>query len=317
MRVAVLDDYQGVALAAGPWDRLPRDVEVVPFREHVADPDEVVRMLQGFAVVVAMRERTPFPAGVLASLPELRLLVTTGMRNATIDVTAARTLGITVCGTDSDLTSTVELTWALILAASRHLVLEEASMRTGGWQRTVGRGLHGQTLGLIGLGGIGGRMAPVAAAFGMRVLAWSQNLTPETAQQRGAVRVEKDELLRGSDVLSLHLRLSARTRGIIGRAELEMMKPTALLVNTARGPLVDEQALLTALRSGTIAAAALDTYEHEPLPPDHPLRQLPNALLTPHLGYVTQQTYALFYSQAVDDIVAFLHGRPVRVLGGC
>lgn len=316
MRIAVLDDYQGVALASAPWDRLPREVDVVTFREHVADPDDVARMLQGFSVVVAMRERTPFPADLLASLPDLRLLVTTGMRNAAIDVDAARAQGVTVCGTDSDLTATVELTWALILAASRHLVREEASMRTGGWQRRIGRGLHGQTLGLIGLGGIGRRMASVAAAFGMHVLAWSQNLTPEAAEQAGAVRVEKAELLRASDIVSLHLRLSERTRGIIGRAELEMMRPTALLVNTARGPLVDEQALLAALASGTIAAAALDTYAQEPLPPDHPLRQLPNTLLTPHLGYVTEQTYALFYSQAVDDIVAFLQGRPVRVLGG-
>jgi phosphoglycerate dehydrogenase-like enzyme len=312
--VAVLDDYQGVALAMGSWGDLPRSVTVRTLREHVPDPSELVAQLQDVDVLVAMRERTALTADVLDALPRLRLLVTTGMQNAAIDVAAAGRRGVTVCGTESDLTGTVELTWALITALARHVVAEDAALRAGGWQHTVGRGLHGQTLGLIGLGRIGTAVARVGLAFGMPVVAWSQNLTAEQAADAGAALVGKDELLETSDVVSLHLRLSDRTTGIIAAPELERMKASAFLVNTARGPLVDETALVSALRKRTIAGAGLDTYWTEPLPPGHPLLALPNTVLTPHLGYVTEQTYRLFFSQVVEDIAAWLAGSPVRVL---
>lgn len=312
----MLDDYQGVALSSGPWHELPPDVEVTVLRGHVADPGELVRRLQGFEAVVAMRERTPLPDSVLAALPDLRLLVTTGMQNAAIDVPAARDLGITVCGTDSDLTSTVELTWALVLAVTRGVVAEDVSLRSGGWQHTVGRGLSGDVLGLLELGRIGTQVARIGQAFGMEVLAWSQNLTAERAAAAGASLVDEDELLRRSDVVSLHLRLSDRTRGLIGARELALMKPTAVLVNTSRGPLVDEQALLAALAAGSPRGSGLDVYADEPLPQDSPLRRCPQLVLTPHLGYVTEQAYAFFYGQVVADVAAFLDGRPVRVLGG-
>lgn len=312
----MLDDYQGVALSCGPWHELPPDVEVIVLREHVADPVELARRLQGFDVVVAMRERTPLPGAVLAALPDLRLLVTTGMQNAAIDVAAAQYLGITVCGTDSDLTSPVELTWALVLAVTRGVVVEDASLRSGGWQNTVGRGLSEDTLGLLGLGRIGTQVARIGQAFGMKVLAWSQHLTAERAAAAGASLVDKEELLRRSDVVSLHLRLSDRTRGMIGARELALMKPTAVLVNTSRGPLVDEQALLAALAGGSPRGAGLDVYAEEPLPHVSPLRRCRQLVLTPHLGYVTEQTYALFFGQVVADVAAFLDGRPVRVLAG-
>lgn len=313
VRIAVLDDYQGVALRHGPWTRLA-DAEVTQLREHLADPVELVSRLQGFDVLVAMRERTPLPREVLAELPALRLLVTTGMHNSAIDTAAAAELGITVCGTQSDASGPAELTWGLILGLARHLVVEDASVRRGGWQGTVGRGLRGRTLGVIGAGRIGSQVARVGRAFDMEVLAWSQNLTAERAAEAGAELVTKDELLRRSDVVSLHLRLSDRTRGVIGAPELALMGPSAVLVNTSRGALVDEQALVAALRDGTIAAAGLDTYWHEPLPGDHPLVALPNTLLAPHLGYVTDSTYDVFYGQAVEDIAGFLAGEPVRVL---
>lgn len=313
LRIAVLDDYQGVALQHGPWDRLA-GAEIIPFREHVPDAVELTRRLQGFDVVVAMRERTPLPEDVLARLPALRLLVTTGMQNSAIDIAAAAELGITVCGTQSDASGPAELTWGLVLALTRHLVAEDAAVRRGGWQQTVGLGLRGRTLGVIGAGRIGGQVAQVGRAFGMRVLAWSQNLTAERAAEVGAELVAKEELLRSSDVVTLHLRLSERTRAIVGAAELALMRPSAVLVNTSRGALVEEEALLRALGDGTIAGAGLDTYWDEPLPADHPVRALPNTVLSPHLGYVTDSTYDLFYGHAVEDIAGFLAGAPVRVL---
>jgi phosphoglycerate dehydrogenase-like enzyme len=314
VRIAVLDDYQGVALRFGAWDDLPGDVEVVPVREHVADVDRLVAVLDGAEVVVAMRERTPLPRAVLERLPGLRLLITTGMQNASIDMDAAAELGITVCGTRSDSSGPAELTWGLILALSRRLVAEDAATRAGQWQQTVGTGLRGRTLGLIGLGKIGGIVGRVGVAFGMRVLAWSENLTPERAAEIGAEHMSKQQLLAQSDVVSLHLRLGERSRGVIGAAELSAMKPSAVLVNTSRAGLVDEAALLEALHSGGIAGAGLDVYGEEPVQPGAAILAAPHTVLTPHLGYVTDSTYEVFYGEAVEDVAGFLAGSPVRVL---
>ena len=313
MRVVVLDDYQGVARALGPWRLVPQaSVEVL--RAHVADPGELAARLRHADAVVLMRERTPVGAPLLDALPDLRLIITTGRQNAAVDVAAAAERGVTVCGTDSDLSGTVELTWALVLALSRSLVAEDAAVRRGGWQSTLGRGLRGDVLGVLGLGRIGSEVARVGAAFGMEVVAWSAHLTQEAAQAVGVRRVDEDELLGTADVLTVHLRLSDRTHGIVGAAQLAMMKDTALLVNTSRGPLVDEAALVAALHAGTIGGAALDVYGQEPLPAGSPLRTAPRTVLTPHLGYVTQQNYAVFYRQVVEDLQAYLLGRPVRVL---
>jgi phosphoglycerate dehydrogenase-like enzyme len=316
VQVAVLDDYQGVAHGFGPWETLAPDAEVTYFHDHMARDGVVSALLDGFEVVVAMRERTPFTAERLASLPDLRLLVTTGMGNASIDMEAARELGITVCGTASLPSPTAELTWGLIIALQRHLLDEHRRIREGGWQRTIGPELAGRTLGIVGLGKLGRRVARVAQAFEMEVIAWSEHLTADSAAEARVEAVGFDELLRRADVLTIHTRLSERTRGLIGGRELELMKATAILVNTSRGPIVDEDALLAALRAGTIAGAALDVYAEEPLPLDHPLREAPRTLLTPHLGYVTTGTYEVFYRDAVEDIAAWLHGEPVRVLNG-
>jgi phosphoglycerate dehydrogenase-like enzyme len=298
-RVAILDDYQDAARAFADWDSL--DADVVTFREHSDDIDQ----LEPFDVIMAMRERTPFTRERLERLPNLKLLVTTGMGNAAIDMEAARALGITVAGTGGTPTHTAELTWGLILALARHIPAEDRAVREGGWQHTVGLELAGRTLGVIGLGRLGSQVARIGEAFGMDVIAWSQNLdTPLT----------KEELLRRSDIVTIHLRLSDRTHGLIGAVELALMKPTAFLVNTSRGPIVDETALLEALRTGRIAGAGLDVYDVEPLPPDHPLRSAPNTVLTPHVGYVTDASYARFYTDAVEDIAAFLNGDPIRVI---
>jgi phosphoglycerate dehydrogenase-like enzyme len=314
VRVAVLDDYQQVAERMADWAAALPGAAVTFFARHEPDQELLAARLADFDVVVAMRERTPFPRALLARLPRLRLLVTTGMRNAAIDVAAAAGLGVTVCGTAGSGTSTAELTWALILALLRHVPAEDAAVRAGGWQHTLGVDVSGRTLGVLGLGRIGGRVAAVGGAFGMDVIAWSQNLTAEAAAAAGARRVERDELFRQADVLTVHLVLSDRTRGLVGAAELGLMKPTARLVNTSRGPIVDEAALAAHLRAGRIAGAAIDVYGVEPLPPDDPLRSLPNTVLTPHLGYVTEDAYRVFYREAVEDIAGFLAGRPVRVL---
>jgi phosphoglycerate dehydrogenase-like enzyme len=261
-----------------------------------------------------MRERTPFTRARLERLPNLKLLVTTGMRNAAIDVGAAQERGIVVCGTGGVSAATAELTWALILALARHVPAEDRSMREGGWQTTVGIDLAGRTLGVVGLGNQGAPVARIGHAFGMRVIAWSQHLTPQRAAEHGAEAVSRDELLEQSDVLTIHLKLSERSRGLIGAAELARMKPTALLVNTSRGPIVDEAALVAALRDGTIGGAALDVYDTEPLPAHHPLRSTPNTVLTPHIGYVTAATYEVFYGEALEDIAAWRGGEPLRVL---
>jgi phosphoglycerate dehydrogenase-like enzyme len=314
VRVAILDDHQGVALDTAPWDDLGGDAEVVAFSDHLADDDALVARLEPFDVIVAMRERTPFTRARLERLPNLELLVTTGMRNASIDVAAAHERGIVVSGTGGVSAATAELTWALILALARHVPAEDRSVHEGGWQTTVGIDLAGRTLGVAGLGNQGAPVARIGQAFGMRVIAWSQNLTPERAAEHGAEAVTRDQLLAQSDVLTIHLKLSERSRGLIGADELARMKPTALLVNTSRGPIVDEGALVAALRDGTIGGAALDVFDTEPLPADHPLRSAPNTVLTPHIGYVTESTYEVFYGQAVEDIAAWRDGAPVRVL---
>ena len=313
-KVAVLDDYQSVALDMTDWDSLPTDVMVNVFSDHLSNEDDVANRLEPYQVVVAMRERTPFQRSLLERLPNLRLLVTTGMRNASIDLTAARDNGVTVCGTDGVPYPTAELTWGLILALLRKIPTEDQATRQGRWQVTMGEGLHGKTLGVMGLGRLGSQVASVGGAFGMNVVAWSQNLTAERASEFGATLVSKEALLSKSDVVTIHLVLSGRTRGLIGATELSLMKPSAYLVNTSRGPIVDESALVAALRSGTIAGAGLDVFDIEPLPIDHPLRSLPNTVLTPHMGYVTSETYRVFYGDAVEDISAFLAGNPVRVI---
>jgi phosphoglycerate dehydrogenase-like enzyme len=313
-RVAILDDYQDVALRMADWKSLPAGTEVVAFRDHLHDTDAVAKRLAAFDVVVAMRERTAFPRALLEALPKLRLLVTTGMRNASIDVRAATERGITVCGTSALPYPTAELTWGLVLALFRRIPAEDRATRDGRWQTTLGLGLNGKTLGVIGLGTLGSRVARYGRAFEMEVLAWSQNLTPERAAEVGATLVGKDELLARSDVVSIHLVLGDRTRGLIGARELGLMKRTAYLVNTSRGPIVDEAALVRALQDGTIAGAGLDVFEPEPLSLDHPFRRLPNTVITPHLGYVTEETYRIFFGHALEDVQAFLRGEPVRVL---
>jgi phosphoglycerate dehydrogenase-like enzyme len=313
-RVALLDDYQGVALRLADWGSLPPGMEVVAFRDHAATEDAVVARLADFDVVVAMRERTPFPRPVLARLPRLRLLVTTGMRNAAIDLRAAGDLGIVVSGTPGLPYPTAELAWGLILSLVRHIPREDRATRAGAWQETVGTGLNGKTLGVLGLGTLGSRVARVGTAFEMDVLAWSQNLTAERAAAVGARWAPRDELLARADVVTIHLVLSDRTRGLIGARELDLMRPTAYLVNTSRGPIVDEAALIRALQAGAIAGAGLDVFDEEPLPAEHPLRRLPNTVITPHLGYVTEETYRVFYRGALEDVQAYLAGAPIRVL---
>ncbi|MDA3626373.1 D-2-hydroxyacid dehydrogenase family protein [Saccharopolyspora sp. WRP15-2] len=317
VRVAVLDDYQGVARDYAEWDSLSAQVEF--FHEHVEDPDELVRRLAPFEVVAAMRERTRFPREVLAALPNLKLLVTTGMRNAAIDMRAASELGIVVSGTGSGESDrawapTAELTWGLIFALLRKIPEEDRLIREGGWQGGVGVEVDGRTLGVLGLGRLGSQVATVGRAFGMDVIAWSQNLTDEAAAAAGARRVDKDELFAASDVLTIHTVLSKRTRGLVGAAELALMRPTAYLINTSRGPIVDEAALQAALREGRLAGAGIDVFAQEPLPADDPWRSTPRTVLTPHLGYVTENTYRAFYADTVECIAAYMQGEPVRVL---
>jgi phosphoglycerate dehydrogenase-like enzyme len=314
VKVAVLDDYQDVARHYGPWEELGDAVEVTVFTDHVADEESLVDRIAGFPVVVAMRERTAFPRRVLQRLSDLRLLVTTGMGNAAIDLAAAKDHGLVVTGTGGLGPPTAELTWALILGLARDLVGEDRSIRTGGWQRSVGADLDGATLGVVGLGRLGSRVASIGLAFGMDVIAWSQNLQSATAQASGVRAVSKEELFRTADVVTVHLQLSERTRGLITKDDLALLKPTATIVNTSRGPIIDEGALLEALSLGKLAGAGLDVFDVEPLPDEHPLRSAPRTLLTPHIGYVTDGTYQLFYREIVEDIAAFLAGHPVRVL---
>ena len=314
VRIAVLDDYQNLALELADWSVLPDGVEVTVFNNHLHDLDALAERLSDFEIVAIMRERTPFPRALFDRLPKLKLLVTTGARNFSIDLDAAADRGVTVCGTEGSGNATVDLTWGLIIALVRHIPQEHEAMRTGQWQSTLGQGLLGKTLGVIGLGRLGAEVARVGAAFGMQVIAWSDNLTAERAATGGAEPVTKQELLARADVVTIHLVLSERTHHLVGRREFELMKPTSYLINTSRGPIVDEQALIAALSSGQIAGAALDVYDVEPLPADHPLRRIGNAILSPHVGYVTEENYRRFYAQTVEDIAAFLAGAPLRVL---
>jgi phosphoglycerate dehydrogenase-like enzyme len=311
-----LDDYQNVALSMGDWTRLAGQVEVTSFREHLDDEDAVAQALADFDIVVIMRERTPFPASLLARLPKLRLLITSGMRNASVDLAAAREAGVVVCGTASGSAPPAELTWALILGLARQVAVENHNFHTNGpWQSTVGMDLAGNTLGLVGLGKIGTRVAAVATAFGMNVLAWSQNLTAERAEAAGVgLAGSLPELLAASDIVSVHVVLSDRTRGLLDAAALAHLRPHAYLVNTSRAAIVDRAALVDALRHNRIAGAGVDVFELEPLPADDPLRTLPNVLATPHLGYVTRRNYTGYFEGAVEDIEAFLAGEPIRVI---
>jgi phosphoglycerate dehydrogenase-like enzyme len=312
LKIGILDDYQNVALSLADWSSIDADVDV--FTAPFVDSDEVVTQLEDFDVLVAMRERTRFPADVLSRLRSLKLLVSTGPVNSAIDVAAATELGVVVSGTGYFSYPTAELTWALILAAARKLPQQAQSMRTGGWQLGLGTSVQGLTLGVLGLGNVGAQVAAIAHAFGMRVIAWSENLTAERAAEHEVTAVSRERLFAEADVLSIHMVLSQRSRGMVGASELAMMKPTSILVNTSRGPIVDEGALVDGLRRHVISCAALDVYEREPLPADHPLRSLDNALLTPHIGYVSQQLYSVFYRDAVEDIAAFIAGSPVRVI---
>lgn len=306
MQVAILDDYQDVALRMADWSPVAHRAAITVFTEHIGDPDELVRRLQPFDVVFVMRERTPLPRSVLERLPRLKMIASTGPFNAAIDMEAAADCGIHVGTTGGTVDSTVELTWALILSVVRELPAQIASVRNGGWQVSVGRELSGKVLAVLGLGRIGGRVARIGTAFGMTVIAWSQNLTPQAAAEFGAVYVDRETFFRTADVLTIHLRLSERSRGIVGAAELAAMKPEAYVVNTSRGPLVDERALVDALRNHTIAGAGLDVFDTEPLPPEHPLRTLENAVLTPHIGYVADRPYRIFFGDAVRAIAEWM-----------
>ena len=312
-RLAILDDYQGVVTSMGPWTKLP-GLGITTFRDTLTDREALVERLAPFDAILAMRERTAFPRALIERLPNLRLLITTGARNRSVDAAALAERGIVFCGTPSFGDPTTDITWGLILNLLRDLPAQQASLRAGGWQTVVGTGTEGRTLGVIGLGKLGARAAKVGLAFGMKVVAWSQNLTEERAAEVGVTRVDKATLLSTADVVTLHLILSDRSRGIIGAADLAQMKRTAFIVNTSRGPLIDQDALIAALKAGTIAGAGIDVYDTEPLPKDHPILSAPNTMLTPHLGYVTQQNYAAYFNGAVEAIEAFNAGAPIRVI---
>ncbi len=314
MRIAVLDDYIGVSRKLADWSSLEGRAEITVFQEPFGSEDSAAKNLADFEIVVGMRERTPFPAGLLRRLPKLKLLITTGQRNSSFDIEAARAQGVTVCCTGSTGNATAELAIGLIIALMRDIPGQFASMRQGGWQTRLGNDLSGKTLGLLGLGKVGSVVAAAANAFRMEVIAWSQNLSDEKAAEHRVRRVEKDELFRRSDVLSVHVILSARTTGIVGAKELGLMKPTAYFVNTSRWPVVDGEALLRTLREKKIAGAAIDVYDTEPLPADAAIRRLDNVLLTPHIGYATERNFARMYQDAIEDIVAFLDGKPIRVI---
>ena len=309
IRIAVLDDYQGVALSSADWSPVTARADVTTFSDHLSDEDELVARLAPFDVVFVMRERTPLPRAVLERLPRLTMIASTGPANASIDMAAAQELGIHVSGTGGSAASTVELTWALILATSRHLVAESRSIADGGWQTTVGTELDRRVLGVLGLGRIGSRVARIGAAFGMDVVAWSENLTADAAAAAGVRYLPRNEFFAAADVVTVHLRLSERSRGLIGAAELAAMKPTALLINTSRGPIVDEAALIDALGSGVIAGAGLDVFDTEPLPAGHPLRTMPTVTATPHIGYVADRPYRIFFRDAVAAIAEWLDSR--------
>ncbi len=314
-RCAILDDYQNVVLKVTDWSKVAGDLDIKVFNDHLGGADNVVKALQGFNIVCAMRERTPFPRAVIEKLPDLKLLITTGLRNASIDVAAAKDHGVVVCGTPSVGNPTSGIAIGLMLELTRRIGYENARMKAGvPWQSTIGVDLDGLTLGVLGLGKLGTRTANIAKAFGMKVIAWSQNLTPEKCKEAGVDYVSKEDLFRQADFITIHVVLSQRSRGLVGASEIALMKPSAYLINTSRGPIIDEAALLAALRDKKIGGAGLDTFDVEPLPTDHPLRKLDNVVLTPHLGYVATQNYRAYFAGVVDDIRAFIDGKPVRVM---
>jgi phosphoglycerate dehydrogenase-like enzyme len=306
MKIAILDDYQNVALQMADWTAISKRAEVTVFNDHLSDPDAVVRRLEPFDVVCVMRERTPLRRDAIARLPNLKLIASTAPRNAGIDVEAAKEHGIAIATTGYRSTPTIEMTWALILASARNVVDESVALRNGGWQQGVGEELEGKTLGVLGLGNVGGPVARIGSAFSMNVIAWSQNMTAEVAQRAGAEFVSKEQLFERSDILTIHLVLSDRSRGLVGASLLNSMKPTARLVNTSRGPLVDEGALIDVLERRRIAGAALDVFDQEPLSKDHPFRRLPNLIATPHVGYVARGLYETFYGDTVKNIAKWL-----------
>jgi len=313
-RIAILDDYQQIALASADWDQLPSSATVDVFHDNIKDEDALVERLKPFDVLVIMRERTRFPRALIERLPNLKLLVTTSVRNRAIDLDACADHGIVACHTEPGNTPTAELAWGLILALAKWIPQEDRATREGHWGVKVGVGMAGRTLGVIGLGKLGSAVARVGKLFDMRVIAWSQNLTDERAAEVGVERVDKDTLLREADFVTLHVVLSDRTRGLIGAEDLAKMKPTAFLINTSRGPVVDEDALVDAVNKGTIAGAGLDVYGVEPLPADHPIRSLPNSVILPHLGGFVAENYTLWYGGALEDVLAWLDGKPIRIM---
>jgi phosphoglycerate dehydrogenase-like enzyme len=308
-KIAVLDDYQNAALESADWSVLHQRADITVFQDHLADPEAVIERLMPFDVICVMRERSPLPRNIIERLPNLKLIASTGAGNASIDVAAAGERGIAVVHTRYRSDPAIEFTWALILASVRHIVTESNSVRSGGWQKTVGTDLRGKTLGVLGLGRIGSEVARIGRAFGMNLIAWSQNMTAQAAEAAGATLVSKNQLFEQADILTIHLVLSSRTRGLIGAAELARMKPTARLINTSRGPIVEEQALISVLKKKQIAGAAIDVFDVEPLPPDHPFRALDNILATPHIAYVSQGLYRTFYEDTVSNIREWLDTR--------
>lgn len=315
VRAAILDDYQNVAMAFADWSPIAKDVEIKVFNKPFGSQDEAIKALQGFAVVVGMRERTSFPRKVVEALPDLKLLITTGARNNSFDIKACAERGVTVCGTGAAGSPTTGIAFGLMLELTRRIGFENARLKGGApWQTTIGRDLEGLTLGILGLGKLGQRSAAVGKAFGMKTIAWSQNLTEEKAKAAGADYVSKDDLFRNADFVTIHLVLSDRSRGLVGAKELGLMKTSAYLINTSRGPIVDEKALIAVLQSKSIAGAGLDVFDIEPLPLDHPFRKMDNVVITPHLGYVSEQNYRKYFPDIVEDIRAWLDGKPVRVI---
>lgn len=314
MRVAILDDYQGVALRLADWKSLHPEAQIEAFPEHIADLETLAKRLHTFECLVLMRERTPLPRALIAKLPNLKLVITTGMHNASIDGAALAERGIVYCGTEGVGHSTAELTWGLILALLRNIPREDRAIRQGRWQTTIGYGAKGKTLGIIGLGRLGSMVAGYGKAFGMNVIGWSRSLTDARASEIGVERVEKDALFQRADIVTIHVNLNESSRGLVGAAELARMKPTAYLVNTSRGPIVEEAALLAALKGRRIAGAAIDVYDREPVPKDHPFLELDNVVLTPHLGYVIEEGLRINYANAVENIRAFLDGKPIRTI---
>ena len=315
VRAAILDDYQNVAMAFADWSRIAKDVEIKVFNKPFGSQDEAIKALQGFAVVVGMRERTPFPRKVVEALPDLKLLITTGARNNSFDIKACAERGVTVCGTGAAGSPTTGIAFGLMLELTRRIGFENARLKAGApWQTTIGRDLEGLTLGILGLGKLGQRSAAVGKAFGMKTITWSQNLTEEKTKAAGADYVSKDDLFRNADFVTIHLVLSDRSRGLVGAKELGLMKKSAYLINTSRGPIVDEKALIAVLQSKSIAGAGLDVFDIEPLPLDHPFRKMDNVVITPHHGYVSEQNYRKYFPDIVEDIRAWLDGKPVRVI---